>query len=254
MDAHQQGSGLEVHQAHKPPYYSPHSEAPSTPYYQQPKTAPAIEPTREDRKVLGFRLATVVLSCALFLVITGVIVMGGVFGTKLNSLETKVAALEQRPGTTRPDDATATPLNNNAPTTTPTTAGSDISSKPPSSTTTTTGVSSPAATADMVLEGWTYIGCYKDYEDNRVLTAEVSGSLDQMTNEWCAEHCTKHNYFGTQTSDQCFCSDDTKGEPNLERAPDKMCSKQCEGSKGVKNEVCGGPWYLSVWRKDGVEA
>jgi hypothetical protein len=213
-------------------------------------------PPPPERKFFKLTLPTFVLSCILLVVTAALIILGGVLGSKITTLENTIPSLTSITNPLGgPTSANETAINNNNnsnnnSTTSPSSSSSSSNTpNPDSSTTTTTTTLTPPT---ILVSGWTYLGCYYDSEV-RVLPDAFLSALN-MTNEACSDFCStdgRHTqHFGTQVALQCYCGSASAAVLASRRAPDWACEQQCRGRGGIR-EYCGGDWTLSLWERDG---
>ncbi|ODQ56240.1 WSC-domain-containing protein [Saitoella complicata NRRL Y-17804] len=93
---------------------------------------------------------------------------------------------------------------------------------------------------------WTYMGCYGEYSNSRLLTHMMSTD-DTMTVESCLALCqvSNYKYAGVEYATQCFCSDTEP--PTTQVISAKSCYQTCVGDD---LEYCGGPNALNVYKSD----
>ena len=87
------------------------------------------------------------------------------------------------------------------------------------------------------------MGCYTD-NVNRVMP-DAMQTTEALLNTGCASFCRGYQYFGTEFGDQCYCAN----APSLQPAPAWNCINHCNGATST-SEVCGGFFYLSVWKRN----
>lgn len=98
--------------------------------------------------------------------------------------------------------------------------------------------------------GYQYAGCYAD-DSTRVLSkAEMLDMRGGMTTEGCVKFCRRQGLTmaGTEDGTQCFCGNVLIGSVLL---PPGRCNISCTGDLS-NSTICGGPWALSVWARDGT--
>eukprot|EP01060_Flectonema_neradi_P026543 TRINITY_DN3558_c0_g1_i2.p1 TRINITY_DN3558_c0_g1~~TRINITY_DN3558_c0_g1_i2.p1 ORF type:complete len:566 (+),score=98.19 TRINITY_DN3558_c0_g1_i2:50-1699(+) len=118
-------------------------------------------------------------------------------------------------------------------------AVSNPSDSPPPPKATVAPAPTPLPT-ESELRGYEYVGCFSD-SGNRVIEHLVND--DFMTIEKCQEHCSTvsdSNYFALEASTWCGCGNDYGRYGRSE-----YCNEQCAGNS---NEICGGPFAMSVFR------
>ncbi|KAJ8495990.1 hypothetical protein ONZ45_g12635 [Pleurotus djamor] len=103
----------------------------------------------------------------------------------------------------------------------------------------------PGASSPPVVAGWQYEGCYADSVGDRSLPTQMSLS-GGATIEKCVAACDNggFSFAGLEYADECFCGSslESAGKPASE------CSMTC---KGNRDQFCGGPDRLTVYRKPG---
>lgn len=172
--------------------------------------------TPPEKRVAGMRRSTLIIASIIVLLVAVIALIGGLFGSKIGTLEDKLASF-----------VNATP--------TPTSTGSSDSTK-------TSPDVYPTET-DIVVAGYEYMGCYEDASDRTL--ANNSSNRDTMTNAQCAVFCGRFKYFGTEFGSQCYCGEELT---RTKAVPPWHCADHCSGSEaGAEN--CGGFFYLSLWRK-----
>ncbi|KAK4129166.1 hypothetical protein N657DRAFT_686544 [Parathielavia appendiculata] len=226
------GGELEVYHWHHPdngphPWMKPAPEV-----YNDPSKLEFCQhrqPEDQQRKILNLRLPTFIISCILLVVTAALVLVGGLLGNKVASLENMIPSLVS--------SINATASN-------PTTSNS--TSAPPATTTATTPPTFP-------VEGWNYLGCYYDSASRILPGAELSAT--NMTNERCGAFCSssgdfgsKPRHFGTEVGVECHCGTLTEADLKSKQAPDWACGHQCRGRTGVA-ERCGGNWVVSLWER-----
>ncbi|XP_048734636.2 uncharacterized protein LOC125650402 [Ostrea edulis] len=87
-----------------------------------------------------------------------------------------------------------------------------------------------------------YQGCYQD-QRSRTLNGKMQSS-SRMTVDMCRNFCTRHNtmYYGVENGNECWCGDSLRRRV---KKSDNDCLKQCRGNR---NQGCGGPWRVAVYR------
>jgi hypothetical protein len=189
------------------------------------------------RTIFGLSIPTFILSCILFVVTAGLVVVGGLLGYKVANLESTIPALANTNNNN--NNTTNPPINRPA-------AGATIAATAPYQPT-------------LPVAGWDYLGCYYD-TDGRIMgprDAEVwsgGGVTNEACGSWClttfSEGTTKPRHFGTQVGQECHCGTLSAEDRANRRAPDWMCNRQCAGRFG-QSEVCGGNWVLSLYERQG---
>lgn len=79
-------------------------------------------------------------------------------------------------------------------------------------------------------------GCFKD-SSSRALELKSLTDPD-MSIVACAKFCGAYKYFGVENGQECYCGNTLPTVPGGNK-----CYQKCSGS----NEICGGPWALSVF-------
>ncbi|KAI4210106.1 MAG: hypothetical protein LQ351_007008 [Letrouitia transgressa] len=94
---------------------------------------------------------------------------------------------------------------------------------------------------------WHAAGCYLDALNPRSLGGNPEWWGQPITSTNCVQHCDSlgKKYAGTENEGQCFCGDKLIGS---QLKPGK-CTSKCNGNK---NEICGGPGYLSIYSLSGT--
>eukprot|EP00903_Cladosiphon_okamuranus_P006181 g6078.t1 len=129
------------------------------------------------------------------------------------------------------DDVETTP----APTPAPSTP-SPVTPATPSPTTPTTP--SPVT----VDAEFSYVGCFFDEKGNRLMTLVAADSPD-MTTEACAQLCSGSSFFGTQYSDECWCTNEAS--PDFDGHGAGICESKCTGDS---SQTCGGYDAISAYQ------
>ncbi|CAO1630648.1 unnamed protein product [Parajaminaea phylloscopi] len=99
----------------------------------------------------------------------------------------------------------------------------------------------PAATP---VEGATYLGCYADNTNNRLLPVWSSGNDNDNSNEKCVASCKFLGYdlAGTEYRQECHCGYSSKVNLGPKQSG---CSATCTGNP---QELCGGNSRLTVYK------
>ncbi|CAM9117065.1 unnamed protein product, partial [Sphacelaria rigidula] len=105
----------------------------------------------------------------------------------------------------------------------------------------------PAPPAIFTPEGYTYMGCYADNIDDRVLTGDVIKEDPTMESEGCAQLCKGKAYFGTQYGNECWCGEVGRATDDFTRFGPGVCNFDCEGDDKQK---CGGRNSISIYALD----
>lgn len=163
---------------------------------------------------------------------------------KSTALANKVATIPTSSSTTLAKVATpVTPIVNK-----PITTTSSVSS--PKETSTQTAGSSSGSTSGKTIKvssghTWTDNGCWSDYLNPRSLGTQPEWFGVQISGTNCADHCDKigATISGTENGGQCFCG---KSLTQSTSASASKCSTKCNGDS---NQTCGGPGFLSVYKK-----
>jgi glucan endo-1,3-alpha-glucosidase len=89
-----------------------------------------------------------------------------------------------------------------------------------------------------------YLGCFVDAAQRGMSAKLIIGQSQSMTIESCSQFCSGFTYFGTEWSQECYCSNSvsTLGSANS----DAECNMKCAANQ---NEICGGNWRLSVYHQ-----
>ncbi|KAL8652676.1 MAG: hypothetical protein Q9226_004173 [Calogaya cf. arnoldii] len=93
---------------------------------------------------------------------------------------------------------------------------------------------------------YNYAGCYTEGVGGRALGAAQT-AYDDMTVAYCANFCSKYQYFGIEYSSECFCAN-TIGN-NAKLVADTDCRNTCSGNG---TQYCGGANRLSVYGLNGT--
>ncbi|KAK3387303.1 WSC domain-containing protein [Podospora didyma] len=97
----------------------------------------------------------------------------------------------------------------------------------------------PNVPAPASLTDATYLGCFVDSGNPRVLPDNLVSTLD-MTAAKCAVNCAGYDYFGTQRGSECYCGNTAP----VDAAPAAECNMVCTGND---KELCGGSSRLNVY-------
>ncbi|KAK4041442.1 xylosyltransferase oxt [Parachaetomium inaequale] len=239
-------NGAHPHQ----PWRKPSSETDDDPAKLESCRLVSPTPPPPERKFFNLTLPTFILSCVLLVVTAALIILGGILGSKITTLENTIPSLTSITNPLgSPTSANETASNNNTNTTNNNTSQSSSSS---SSSSNNPGSTTTPTPPTILISGWTYRGCYYDSEV-RVLPDAFLSAMN-MTNGVCAEFCSsdgrRSQHFGTQVALQCYCGSASAAVLASRRAPDWACEQQCRG-RGSMREYCGGDWTLSLWERDG---
>ncbi|KAK4231095.1 WSC domain-containing protein, partial [Podospora fimiseda] len=169
-----------------------------------------------EKRILGIRISILlfIITGLLVLVIAALGLIGGLLASKIASLESEVTA------------PTSTTKNSTG-------AGTGTDAAP------------AAATTNIEVTDFRYVGCYVD-DLERVLSG-IQKTDSRLTNQGCAGYCVGFKYFGTESGTACYCGQTIPKRAVV--ANDWNCNTQCEGRKGTKAEVCGGDFYISIWER-----
>ncbi|KAK3988185.1 hypothetical protein QBC44DRAFT_106151 [Cladorrhinum sp. PSN332] len=235
-----EGGDLEV--ATTPKQYYSDTTAGGHYYQPYPGQIPPSSPannfsseTKEDR-ILGLKPRTLLLitTSLLILVISAVALVAALLGSKIAKLESNSSSSGSNLPINSGDNSGSSPTTS--------------SSSPP----TTTTSSAPATfTTNIAVPGYRYIGCYIDDNDRILPEHEVDGS-SSMTNQLCANGCAeagRYKYFGTESRDQCYCSNTLASDAPRRKANEWNCNQNCAGSDFKKQEICGGNFFVGVWER-----
>ncbi|KAK4167434.1 hypothetical protein QBC43DRAFT_311859 [Cladorrhinum sp. PSN259] len=201
-------------------YYQPYQT-------QIPLSSPTLNPgtLKEEDRILGLKPRTLLLITTglLILLMSAIALVGGLLGSKIAKLESSSSSDVSSP------------------------QASESSSDSPTKTS-----SAPATfTTNVQVPGFKYIGCYID-DNTRILPEFTPPSSTSMTNQLCANSCTSsksYKYFGTESRDQCYCSNFLASDAASRKANEWNCNQNCAGSDGRKQEICGGNFFISVWER-----
>lgn len=108
---------------------------------------------------------------------------------------------------------------------------------------TPTSTSAPKAPAD-----WSYVACYTDLGDARVLNGYWFSSAS-MSSDVCATECKNRgfNYAGTEYGQECFCGSTIAD--GATKANEADCNMACTGKA---DEKCGSSYRLSLYSYGGT--
>jgi len=106
-------------------------------------------------------------------------------------------------------------------------------------------VYSPRKPASL-LPAATYLGCFVDDGNPRVLPDGNMLGAEDMTAEKCRDHCKGYAYFGVEFGFECWCG---KTRPGIVPVGGEAeCGFPCRGDD---EQVCGGPNRVNVWERVG---
>eukprot|EP00903_Cladosiphon_okamuranus_P008193 g7889.t1 len=97
--------------------------------------------------------------------------------------------------------------------------------------------------------GIAYLGCYQDGKTRggppRIFTGDNTISQDNSA-VFCSQFCAGYDFFGTQYSRDCWCTDGTPDTTYLlyEELDESDCNMPCTGEP---TEFCGGPSIMAVY-------
>lgn len=106
----------------------------------------------------------------------------------------------------------------------------------------------PENPAKYQVPGATYVGCYHDDSDNRILPNKTT-SIHENNPLKCAGYCRDWKYFGVQSGDECWCGNDLLGESESSaqigkgEKPDD-CNEACPGNSKRR---CGDSWRMNIY-------
>ena len=159
----------------------------------------------------------------------------------------KVAGSSNKPATTLAQVATpVAPVSQKPSTTTSASSPAETSTQSSGSTGSSTGKSIKVSSGAT----WVDSGCWTDKVNPRSLgTGNPEWWGVQISGTNCADHCDKigASISGTENGGQCFCGTSLKKSTS---ADSSKCSAACNGDKSQK---CGGPGFLSVYKKSGAK-
>ncbi|XP_063427691.1 uncharacterized protein LOC134711167 isoform X4 [Mytilus trossulus] len=86
-----------------------------------------------------------------------------------------------------------------------------------------------------------YFGCYQDHS-KRILPKDVL-TYKRMTVQKCRQFCGKKGfkYAGVENGNECFCGDVLRKN---KKRKESDCKTPCSGNK---QQICGGPWRISIY-------
>ncbi|CAN0113075.1 unnamed protein product [Ectocarpus sp. 12 AP-2014] len=87
----------------------------------------------------------------------------------------------------------------------------------------------------------TFVGCYQDESDARIMELALTDS-SSMTKEMCEAECTGNTYFGMQYGRECFCGGSSTDL--LQHGESTACDYECPGDS---DQSCGGLYAMSVY-------
>lgn len=92
---------------------------------------------------------------------------------------------------------------------------------------------------------WTDDGCWSDKVNPRSLGTQPEWYGVQISGTNCADHCDKTGatFSGTENGGQCFCGKSLLQSTSASAA---KCSTKCNGDS---SQTCGGPGFLSIYKK-----
>jgi hypothetical protein len=108
------------------------------------------------------------------------------------------------------------------------------------------GTTTPPSSGVVNATGYTYVGCYSDKTDPRVLPADFNDDGTQNSVNFCALRAQSQNYkyFGLEYGSQCLLGDALDKQST--RLAETSCNVPCK--KGTK--TCGGSQAMSVYTDD----
>ncbi|KAF4884040.1 WSC domain-containing protein [Colletotrichum fructicola] len=178
-------------------------------YYGGYTQISAATTLKAEKRICGARKPVFVLWCIIGFMAAMLVMVAGVFGAMIANQDAKIQNLQQTNGGTRTASASA------------------------------------AATTWVEISDWEYVGCYRD-NDQRTMRDAYQNYTTSQTNRQCKAFCEKdYDYFGTETGGECYCSSTAPSEDAL--SPAWNCNAPCRGSSD--GEICGGGWFLSMWKK-----
>ena len=86
-----------------------------------------------------------------------------------------------------------------------------------------------------------HIGCFKDSEENRLMEYADGYDYESLTIEVCAKSCDGKQFFGLQSGNECWCTDEFNGDG----VNPGVCDMDCLGDE---SEVCGGALSMGVYK------
>ncbi|KAL8765358.1 MAG: hypothetical protein Q9209_007544 [Squamulea sp. 1 TL-2023] len=93
---------------------------------------------------------------------------------------------------------------------------------------------------------YNYAGCYTEGIGGRALS-DAQTVYDEMTVAYCANFCSKYQYFGIEYSSECFCANSIGNNAKL--VGDGDCKNTCSGNA---TQYCGGANRLTVYALNGT--
>lgn len=102
-----------------------------------------------------------------------------------------------------------------------------------------------AAAPTLQVPAWTSLGCYTDSTGSRTLNAAQNYDYKSMTTESCAAFCKLYKYFGTEYSQECYCSNTIASQSTIASNAGQSCNMVCTGDS---TETCGGAGYLNLYQ------
>ncbi|CAN0347709.1 unnamed protein product [Ectocarpus sp. 6 AP-2014] len=87
----------------------------------------------------------------------------------------------------------------------------------------------------------TFVGCYQDESDARIMELALTDS-SSMTKEMCEAECTGSTYFGMQYGRECFCGGSSTDL--VQHGESTACDYECPGDS---DQWCGGFYAMSVY-------
>ncbi|KAI4115242.1 MAG: hypothetical protein LQ345_004126 [Seirophora villosa] len=132
-------------------------------------------------------------------------------------------------------------------------ASSSGSSTASSTSTSTSTSASATATGPMTVQsvpGYGYLGCYSEVAGGRALT-DLANPIagDKVSVDACGVACSAYTYFGVEYSGECYCGNsiNTGSAPVAGTDPaSTQCNMLCNANK---NQYCGGPDRLNMYKK-----
>nr|POE72736.1 wsc domain-containing protein [Quercus suber] len=101
-------------------------------------------------------------------------------------------------------------------------------------------------TTPQTVASFSSLGCYTEASSGRALSgAASSGSFVDL--EYCANFCSKYEYFGTEYADECYCGNTLGSGSNPTSAGD--CSMVCAADD---SEFCGAGNRLTLYQNNGA--
>ncbi|KAL8920259.1 MAG: hypothetical protein Q9172_004572 [Xanthocarpia lactea] len=93
---------------------------------------------------------------------------------------------------------------------------------------------------------YNYSGCYTEGVGGRALSSAQT-AYDDMTVAYCANFCSKYQYFGIEYSSECYCANSIGNNAKL--VADTECRNTCSGNG---TQYCGGANRLTVYGLNGT--